>query len=259
MGYDIPADHHGPKPTKQLQRQALFTCCRCGEESPRHPSQGSTSWCPSCYEGLTRDVNLLTLFSSPHPKTVAGIRLLLEGLEATYPGSFDLESDHLRATPHRVARMFTELCWGLGVDAEKLLSTSFEETDYHGIVAVTNIGFTSLCKHHFAIFRGVAHVAYVPGKRLVGLSKINRVVEAISARPQVQEHITFQIAETITKALEPAGVAVVLEGTHDCIEVRGVRSKGSVTKTAEMRGIFLDNSKSCKDEFMQLIARSNIQ
>jgi GTP cyclohydrolase I len=149
--------------------------------------------------------------------------------------------------------MFTEICWGLSVDENRLMETSFEEDTYGGIVAVTNIGFTSLCKHHFAIFRGIAHVGYIPEGRLIGLSKINRLVEAIAARPQVQEHITYQIAETIDKTLSPKGVAVLLEGSHDCIEVRGVKSKGSITKTSEMRGCFLENAKNCKEEFFEMV------
>ena len=159
----------------------------------------------------------------------------------------------MEQTPSRVARMFLEICWGLGVDPAKHLGTTFEESDYSGIVLISGIQFTSLCMHHFAIFRGVAHVGYIPEKRIVGLSKINRIVEVLAARPQVQEQLTFQIANLLHEVLQPKGVAVVLEGSHDCIEVRGVRSKGSITKTSEMRGIFLDNKRNCKDEFMALL------
>lgn len=225
-------------------------CKRCGA----HTEQGPVDFCNACYGGYIRERDLLENAYNPNKNMIQGICLLLKGLQETYP-KLDVQNQHFEQTPHRVARMFTEICWGLEVDETSLLSTSFEEDTYGGIVAVTNIGFTSLCKHHFAIFRGIAHVAYIPDGKLVGLSKINRVVEAIAARPQVQEHITYQIAEAIEQTLRPKGVAVILEGSHDCIEVRGVRSKGSVTKTAEMRGVFLTNAMNCKDEFMSIIGK----
>lgn len=219
-------------------------CTRCGDSS-------NEDLCPKCADAYHAERYLLDQFYEPNPKSVAGIRLLLEGLKETFP---DLDFDnHFTQTPYRVARMFTELCWGCAVDPQIHLKTAFEESNYNGIVLVKDISFTSLCAHHFAIFRGIAHVGYIPDGRIVGLSKINRVVEILAARPQVQERLTYQIAQTIEENLKPKGVAVILQGTHDCIEVRGVRSKGSITKTSDMRGIILSNEKNCKDEFMSLL------
>lgn len=226
---------------------ASYSCRRCGKSVSLN-----NVWCASCESSRNAETSELDLFYRPPVDAVQGIKLLLAGLKQAYP-NLDLSTDHFTQTPHRVARMFIELCWGLGVDPKQHLKTAFEESNYDGIVLVSNIGFTSLCMHHFAIFRGVAHVGYIPRGRIVGLSKINRVVEIVAARPQVQEQVTYQIADIIDKTLKPKGVAVVVEGTHDCIEVRGVRSKGSVTKTSEMRGVFLQNSKNCKDEFFSLI------
>lgn len=183
---------------------------------------------------------------------IEGINLLLRGLKEVYP-SLDITTEHLRQTPTRVARMFTELCSGLAQDPKMHLKTSFEETNCTGIVLVDRINFQSLCCHHLLTFRGIAHVAYIPNGRVVGLSKINRLVECLAARPQIQERLTYEIAHTLQDILQPKGVACVIEASHDCVETRGVRSKGSITKTSELTGIFLDNTKNCRDELMQLI------
>lgn len=182
---------------------------------------------------------------------VQGVKAILNGLADVYP-DLDLTSDHLAQTPTRVARMFVELCSGLGQDPVKHLSTAFEESSYTGIVASIGIPFVSLCCHHLVTFRGAAHVAYIPDGKVVGLSKLNRVVEAFAMRPQIQEQLTHQIASTIHETLKPKGTIVVLEARHDCIEVRGVKSKGSITKTCEVYGCFAENSKNCKEEFFTL-------
>jgi len=224
-------------------------CSRCGAKLLE---QSASTLCEKCHGAWLDERQQLSRFYDVPIKMIEGIRMVLDGLQEAYP-AFKPQANHMDQTPARVGRMFLEICWGLGVDPAKHLGTTFEETQYGGIVLVSGIQFTSLCMHHFAIFRGIAHVGYIPNRRIVGLSKINRVVEILAARPQVQEQLTFQIADLLHSTLKPKGTMVVLEGSHDCIEVRGVRSKGSITKTSEVRGIFHDNKFNCKDEFMALI------
>lgn len=231
----------------------LTKCARCGAEGK---NRNVRALCVKCNSAWQDESEQLRRFYDIPQKMVKGVEMVLEGLQEAYP-DFRPQHAHMEQTPTRVARMFLEICWGLGVDPVRHLGTSFEESNYGGIVLITGIEFTSLCMHHFAIFRGVAHVGYIPDRQIVGLSKINRIVEVLASRPQVQEQLTFQIADLIDKTLRPKGTMVVLEGSHDCIEVRGVRSKGSITKTSEVRGIFLDNKRNCKDEFMALVEARN--
>lgn len=231
-------------------------CRRCGDELLIDPYETSQhlGLCEKCSKSWVGEMGQLERNYFTPEKAVKGVKLLLEGLAEAYP-DWQVQAEHIKQTPQRVARMFIELCWGLGVDPAIHLKTAFEESEYGGIVLIKDIQFTSLCLHHFAIFRGVAHVGYIPEGKIVGLSKINRVVEIVAARPQVQEQLTFQVANVIEQNLRPKGVAVVVEGTHDCIEVRGVRSKGSTTKTSIMRGVFLSNHLNCREEFMKLIEK----
>ena len=233
------------------------SCSRCGvlidKKTPHCPNKQDL--CEKCYVSRLEEVKLIDIFYDVPEKMTDGLRMMLEGLKEVYP-KLDLDNGHFVQTPSRVARMFIELCAGLAQDPAVHLQTSLEEGQYGGIILIKDIEFTSLCAHHFAIFRGKAHVGYIPkNKRIIGLSKINRIVEILAARPQVQEQLTFQIADTINKHLKPKGIAVVVEAEHDCIAVRGVKSKGSITKTSEMRGIFLTNYRNCKNEFMSLIAQ----
>lgn len=232
-----------------------YNCSRCGVETlpTINPVQtGGVVLCIKCSDLFAEETALLHKFYVIPPLMVEGVKKMLLGLKEVY-GDLELDSGHLKQTPTRVARMFIELCQGLGQNADLHVQTSFEESDYKGIVLTANIQFTSLCIHHLAVFRGKAHVAYIPDGKIVGLSKLNRVVEILSARPQVQEQLTYQIAHTIHDNLKPKGTAVIIQGTHDCIAVRGVKSKGSVTKTSEMLGIFLKNKNNCKDELLKLI------
>ncbi len=233
------------------------SCSRCGvlidKKTPHCPNKHDL--CEKCYLSRQEELKLVDAFYAVPEKMTQGMELVLQGLKEVYP-NLDLNNGHFKQTPSRVARMFIELCAGLAQDPAVHLQTSFEEGDYGGIILIKDIEFTSLCAHHLAIFRGKAHVGYIPkNKRIIGLSKINRIVEILAARPQVQEQLTYQIAETINKHLKPKGIAVVVEAEHDCISVRGVKSKGSITKTSEMRGIFLTNYRQCKEEFMALITQ----
>lgn len=152
----------------------------------------------------------------------------------------DLSDPHLVGTDLRVARAYRELFAGLAAGAEPVLRTFPNTEQYAGTVTVTDIPFHSLCAHHFLPFVGVAHVAYLPGKRLVGLSKLARVVEFYARRPQVQERLTEQIVDLLERRLRPRGVMVVLHAQHFCIEMRGIGKPGLTTTTSANRGAFED-------------------
>ncbi len=152
----------------------------------------------------------------------------------------DLKDPHLSGTEWRVARAFRELFAGHYAGAEPALRTFPNTEGYAEAVSVTDIPFHSFCAHHFLPFYGTAHVAYVPKQRLVGLSKLARVVEFYARRPQVQERMTEQIAELLEKRLHPAGAMVVIQARHLCMEMRGVGKAGLTTTTSAIRGVFED-------------------
>lgn len=161
----------------------------------------------------------------------------------------------LKDTPSRVARMYEEMFSGLHNDPARHLATTFPE-QYDEIVLVRDIRFTSMCEHHLLPFSGIAHVGYLPNGRVAGLSKLARVVEDISRRPQVQERMTHQIAEIVESELESTGVAVVVQAEHSCMSIRGVRKPGSTTVTSALRGIFKTNQSS-RAEVFALINRQS--
>jgi GTP cyclohydrolase I len=166
----------------------------------------------------------------------------------------DPEREGLRDTPSRVARAYLEMLSGYHQDPADLFRT-FEAESYDSMVVVRDLGFRTLCEHHALPFYGVAHVAYIPNGRIIGLSKIARLVDLFSRRLQVQERLTVQIADTMVQYLDPMGVAVVLEGEHLCMASRGVRKEGSTTITSAVRGVFLDPAKGARDEFLRLIGK----
>ena len=155
----------------------------------------------------------------------------------------DPEREGLRKTPSRVARAYGELMAGLRTDPRKHLKTVFHEK-YDEIVLLRNIEFNSLCEHHLLPFTGRAHVAYLPAGKVVGLSKLARLVEGFARRPQVQERLTTQIADALMEELHPIGSACVIEAVHTCMTIRGVKKHGSVMVTSALRGIFKDNPAS---------------
>ena len=163
----------------------------------------------------------------------------------------DPDREGLRETPARVARMYAELFSGLHCDPREILSKSFTQK-YDEMVLVKDIRFASMCEHHLLPFFGRAHVAYLPKGKIVGLSKLARVVEVVSHRPQVQERMTEEIAELLMEESGARGVAVVLEATHTCMTVRGVRKPDSLCTTSAMRGTFRENASS-RSELMALI------
>lgn len=166
----------------------------------------------------------------------------------------DPDREGLMETPDRVCRAWVEMTEGYRMSPEKVLSTTFEGNSDEMIV-LKDIEFTSCCEHHLLTFNGRAHVAYLPANgRIVGLSKLARIVDVFAKRLQVQERMTQQIAESIKKELNPAGVAVVVEGRHSCMCVRGVKKQGASMVTSSLHGVFRDNSAT-RAEFMSLISR----
>jgi len=163
----------------------------------------------------------------------------------------DPKREGLKATPARVARMYQELLGGIDVDPKQYFKAVFEEK-YDEMVVLRDIPFQSMCEHHLLPFLGKAHVAYLPHGRVIGISKIARVVDAFSRRPQVQERLTNQIADLIMAELEPRGVAVILEAQHTCMTIRGAKKPGSIMITSAVRGLFKSNP-STRAEAMSLL------
>jgi len=155
----------------------------------------------------------------------------------------DVGREGLKGTPQRVARMYAELLDGMREDPKEHLRSVFSE-NYDEIVLLRNIPFYSICEHHLMPFIGSAHVAYLPAGVVVGVSKLARVVDCFARRLQVQERLTDQIADFIMSSLKPKGVAVVLEASHSCMTIRGIKKPGSVMVTSALRGIFKKDPKS---------------
>ena len=167
----------------------------------------------------------------------------------------DVEREGLVDTPKRVVRAYEEWFSGYAVDPYDFLSRTFREVNgYDEIVALTHIDFNSHCEHHIAPIIGKAHVAYLTRDKVVGISKLARVVDAYARRLQVQEKLTAQIAECISNVLEPRGVAVVVEGAHECMTTRGIEKRNVSMVTSQMLGIFRDDARA-RAEFLAMIDR----
>lgn len=176
---------------------------------------------------------------------MAASRMILEAI------GDDPDREGLKDTPRRVADMYIEVFAGMEVDPHDYLSVGFEE-QHKEMVLLKDIPFTSICEHHLLPFVGKAHVGYIPNGRIVGLSKLARVVEGFARRPQLQERLTSQIADTIVEAIDPRGVGVVIEAQHMCMIIRGVKKPGSTMVTSAMRGIFRSNPPT-RAEFLQFV------
>jgi GTP cyclohydrolase I len=165
----------------------------------------------------------------------------------------DPDRDGLQNTPERVARMYAEICYGLHDDPAEHLTVTFESS-HDEMVMVRDIPLYSLCEHHLVPFVGKVHVAYIPGKdgRITGLSKVARLVDGYSRRPQVQETLTVQVADAMESTLEPRGVMVVIEAEHLCMSMRGIQKSGSTTVTSAVRGLFRENIAT-REEAMRFI------
>jgi GTP cyclohydrolase IA len=181
------------------------------------------------------------------PKVEEGVRLILEGIGED-PGR-----EGLKDTPRRVADMYREVFSGLHQDPEAVVDVTFD-AGHDEIIMVRDITLQSLCEHHLTAIVGRAHVAYIPGKdgRITGLSKLARLVDVLSRRPQVQERLTTEIADVLERALNPRGVFVVIEAEHFCMSMRGVRKPGSETVTSAVRGVFRRDPRT-RAEAMSLI------
>src|SRR5207253_1740292 len=164
----------------------------------------------------------------------------------------DPSREGLLDTPKRVEKAYRFLTSGYDADIDRVLNKALFTVDYSEMVIVKDIDFYSLCEHHLLPFFGKCHVAYIPNKKVIGLSKIPRLVEIFSRRLQVQERLTNQIADTILQKVDPKGVAVVMEGTHLCMSMRGVQKQNSFAVTSAMHGIFRDNART-RMEFLELI------
>jgi GTP cyclohydrolase I len=178
----------------------------------------------------------------------AHVRALLLALDP------EPEREGLRRTPERVARALGFLTKGYAEDPRGVINGALFTEEYSEMILVKDIDFYSLCEHHILPFVGKAHVAYLPRQRIVGISKIARLVEVFARRLQVQERMTTQIASTISEQLDPLGVAVVLEAEHLCMRMRGVEKQNSTVVTSAMFGTFRERQET-RDEFMTLIGR----
>ncbi|MBI3550481.1 MAG: GTP cyclohydrolase I FolE [Elusimicrobia bacterium] len=167
----------------------------------------------------------------------------------------DPAREGLVRTPDRVARSLRDLTSGYSVDVDKLINNALFTVDYSEMVLVKDIAFYSLCEHHMLPFFGKAHVAYIPDRHVIGLSKIPRLVQVFAKRLQVQERMTSQIAEMLMERLNPRGVGVILEARHLCMEMRGARSQLSPTVTSAMLGIFREDPRT-RGEFLSLLKSS---
>lgn len=185
-----------------------------------------------------------------HSQIEAAVEIILDQIGE------DPTREGLLKTPSRVARMYTELTAGYNTDPEKLINGAIFTADYDDLVLVKDIDYFSLCEHHMLPFYGKAHVAYIPNGKVIGLSKIPRIVEMFARRLQIQEQMTAQIAHFLQDAIEPQGVAVVLEGVHMCARMRGVKNPSSKMITRTFLGEFKTNDQLRK-EFLDALPKGS--
>ena len=167
------------------------------------------------------------------------------------------EREGLQKTPHRVAKSWTTFAKGYNQTPEEVVGDAVFNERCDEIVAVKDIDFFSLCEHHLLPFKGVAHVGYLPDEKIIGLSKIPRIVDIYARRLQVQERLTQQVADALQDVLSPKGVAVVIEAEHLCMQMRGVEKKSSFMITSAVRGAFRENNKT-REEFLSIIGKGRM-
>jgi len=181
------------------------------------------------------------------------VKVLLGYIE----GEEHVDREGLLDTPKRVVESWTEIFAGYDMDASELLQATFNAEGYDGIVLLRNIEFTSTCEHHLQPFRGRAHIAYIPVERIVGISKLARILELHARRLQNQERITKGISDDLERELEPLGSAVIMEASHGCMQCRGVAKQQAVMTTSAMRGVFFERPEA-RQELMQLIQQPKL-
>lgn len=181
------------------------------------------------------------------------VRTLLSYIE----GNDAVNREGLLDTPKRVIESWEEIFAGYAMDASELLQATFNAEGYEGIVLLRDIEFTSTCEHHLQPFRGRAHIAYIPVERIVGISKLARILELHARRLQNQERITKGIADDLVRELQPLGAAVIIEASHGCMQCRGVAKQQAVMTTSAMRGVFFDRPEA-RAELMQLIQQPKL-
>ena len=181
------------------------------------------------------------------------VRTLLAYIE----GDEAVNREGLLDTPKRVVESWSEIFAGYHMDASELLNSTFNAEGYDGIVLLRDIEFTSTCEHHLQPFRGRAHIAYIPVKRIVGISKLARILELHARRLQNQERITQGISDDLESELRPLGSAVIIEASHGCMQCRGVAKQQAVMTTSAMRGVFFDRPEA-RTELMQLIQQPKL-
>jgi len=166
----------------------------------------------------------------------------------------DRQDPNLVGTPERVAKLYLEMFHGLVEGAEPVVTTFPNEENYQAMVMERDVPFYSLCAHHLVPFYGHAHIAYIPNRRIVGLSKLPRILEFYAKRPQIQERLTEQVADYLANQLQPLGAMVVIEARHLCVEMRGVKKPGALTITSAIRGCFED--RKVRGEFLHFLGRT---
>jgi len=186
---------------------------------------------------------------STREEAMQAVKILLEYIED------DSNREGLVKTPKRVIDSFEEIFAGYSMDPKEVLSSTFNGEGYDGIVLLRDIEFHSTCEHHLQPFKGRAHVAYIPTERIVGISKLARIVELHARRLQNQERITKGVADDLETELDPLGTAVIIEAAHGCMQCRGVSKQNAVMTTSAMRGVFFDKTEA-RTELMQLIRSS---
>lgn len=195
--------------------------------------------------------------NSAREKMAQGYEKVLEGLKLAFP-ELDLEDKNLVGTPNRMARALLEICSGLGTNEKEIFSTTFPAENYNEVIILKDIDYTSLCSHHFFPFTGKAHVGYLPDtqkgqdSKVVGLSKLAHIVDCHAQRPQLQERMCYGIMESIKRELRPAGVMVVVEGSHGCLTCRSAKKTDASMITSALDGKFKEDPK-LRAEFLSLI------
>lgn len=195
--------------------------------------------------------------NSARIKMSNGYKEVLAGLKLAFP-DLDLNDKNLTGTPDRMARALIEICSGLGADQKDIFSTTFPAESYNEVVILKDIDYSSLCSHHFFPFKGKAHIGYLPDvslgqeSRVVGLSKLAHIVDCHAMRPQLQERLCYSIMESIKEELKPAGVMVVIEGSHGCLSCRSAKKSSATMITSALDGKFKEDPK-LRAEFLSLI------